>query len=144
MWQHCNLSEIIPTENLVWAGIDADGSKIFAGRAFHEGDLIPAKVIPRKSATYVCYGGKEILKEDFEVMYSGSFIWESATGGNVPERAVKAGWTKEGKSLYMGRAFYKGAQTPGKVQPSHRCLYIPFDGKEIAIQEYEVLCTKHE
>jgi hypothetical protein len=42
----------------------------------------------------------------------------------------------------MGRALHQGTQTPGKVQPSHGCLYIPFEGAEIPIQEYEVLCIK--
>ena len=33
---------------MVRGGIDADGSVIYVGRAFHNGDMIPAKVIPDK------------------------------------------------------------------------------------------------
>jgi len=33
---------------MVRGGIDADGSVIYVGRAFHAGDMIPAKVIPDK------------------------------------------------------------------------------------------------
>lgn len=46
-WQYCNASGPFP-ERMVRGGIDADGSVIYVGRAFHAGDMIPAKVIPDK------------------------------------------------------------------------------------------------
>lgn len=33
---------------MVRGGIDSDGSVIFVGRAFHEGDMMPCKIIPSK------------------------------------------------------------------------------------------------
>lgn len=42
----------------------------------------------------------------------------------------------------MGRCLHEGTQTPGKVQPSHGCLYIPFNGEEVSVTEYEVLVLK--
>lgn len=53
-----------------------------------------------------------------------------------------SGQTAEGEALYIGRCLYQGTQTPGKVHPSHNCLYIPFDGAEVQITDYEVLCIK--
>lgn len=39
-----------------------------------------------------------------------------------------------------GRAHYHGSLTVGKVHISHGALYIPFDGREVAIHtEIEVL-----
>ncbi|XP_058830210.1 natterin-4-like [Topomyia yanbarensis] len=140
-WQHCTVDGPFPS-NMVRAGVDGDGAVIFAGRAFHEGEMVPAKVIPSKNAAYICYGGEEILKEDFEVLRSGDFVWEFASNGVVPENAVKIGATVDGEPLYMGRALYSGTQTPGKVHSSHACLYIPFDGAEVSCAEYEVLCLK--
>lgn len=140
-WQHCTVDGPFPS-NMVRAGIDADGAVIYAGRAFHEGEMVPAKVIPSKNAAYICYGGEEILKEDFEVLRSGDFVWEFASNGVVPENAVKIGATVDGEPLYMGRALHCGTQTPGKVHSSHGCLYMPFDGAEISTAEYEVLCLK--
>uniref|UniRef100_A0A182FHR1 Uncharacterized protein n=1 Tax=Anopheles albimanus TaxID=7167 RepID=A0A182FHR1_ANOAL len=128
-WQYCNINGPFP-HNMVRAGIDTDGDVIYVGRAFHEGDMIPAKVIPTKNLAYICYGGEEILKEDFEVLRYGAFVWEFATAGSVPDTAVKIGMTADGEPLYMGRAIHNGSQTPGKVQPSHGCCYIPFDGEE--------------
>ncbi|XP_055532193.1 uncharacterized protein LOC129722621 [Wyeomyia smithii] len=140
-WQHCTVDGPFPT-NMVRAGIDADGAVIYAGRAFHEGEMIPAKVIPSKNVAFICYSGEEILKEDFEVLRSGDFVWEFASNGVVPENAVKIGATVDGEPLYMGRALHCGTQTPGKVHSSHGCLYMPFDGAEVSSAEYEVLCLK--
>uniref|UniRef100_A0A2M4BZD0 Putative farnesoic acid o-methyltransferase-like protein n=3 Tax=Anopheles marajoara TaxID=58244 RepID=A0A2M4BZD0_9DIPT len=140
-WQYCNINGPFPP-NMVRAGIDTDGDVIYVGRAFHEGDMIPAKVIPTKNLAYICYGGEEILKEDFEVLRYGAFVWEFATAGSVPETAVRIGQTADGEPLYMGRAIHNGSQTPGKVQPSHGCCYIPFGGEEISKPDYEVLCVR--
>lgn len=54
-------------ENAVVGGRDVDGSQIYVGRAFHDGDMIPAKVIPDKGVAYVCQGGEEHPKSNFEV-----------------------------------------------------------------------------
>lgn len=55
----------------VYAGNDQDGSPIYIGRAFHEGDQLPAKVIPSKQAAYVSHNGVEIYKSHFEVSLAG-------------------------------------------------------------------------
>lgn len=54
-------------ENAVVGGRDSDGSKIYVGRAFHDGDTLPAKVIPDKNVAYVCHNGEEHPKDSFEV-----------------------------------------------------------------------------
>lgn len=54
--------------NAVYAGNDADGSPIYVGRAFHEGDQLPAKVIPSKQVAYIAYNGQEIAKHHYEVI----------------------------------------------------------------------------
>lgn len=51
----------------VHGGIDQDGTQIYVGRAFHEGDWIPAKVIPEKNVAYVAYDGKEVAKSEYQV-----------------------------------------------------------------------------
>ncbi|XP_058125211.1 natterin-4-like [Anopheles coustani] len=140
-WQYCNINGPFP-QNMVRAGVDADGEVIYVGRAFHEGDMIPAKVIPGKNLAFVCHGGEEVLKEDFEVLRYGAFVWEFSSNGSVPETAVKIGQTAEGEPLFMGRAIYNGSQTPGKVHSSHGCCYLPFDGAEVSVNEYEVLCVR--
>lgn len=114
-WQHIDISEPFPIKKAVRAGRDSDGSHIFVGRSFHEGDLLPAKVIPDKGLAFISYGGEEIVKDDFEILRTGDFVWEFATNGEVPENAVEAGRTADGEKLYFGRCLHEGTQTPGKV-----------------------------
>lgn len=65
VWMMCHNHAIPP--NAVPAGRDKDGAPIFAGRAYHEGDLLPAKVVSSHRDAYVCWGGQEIAKSEFEV-----------------------------------------------------------------------------
>lgn len=123
-------------------GRDADGATIFVGRAFHAGDLLPAKVIAERGLAYVSYAGGEHQVFDFEILKNGNFAWEFATHGHVPSGALEVGRTSDGEPLYAGRCLYEGTQTPGKVQASHGGLYIPFAGQEIKVDEYEVLVQK--
>lgn len=141
-WQPCSSSEFISSDDAVRAGRDADGTNIYVGRAFHEGDLLPAKVIPDKAIAYVSYGGQEHPKSEFELLRFGNFVWEFTSHGAVPEGALEVGRTIDGEPLYAGRCLYEGTQTPGKVQASHGCLYIPYDGQEVKVYEYEILVSK--
>lgn len=65
-WVKSNVRSTVP-RTAVRGGTDQDGSEIYVGRAYHDGDWIPAKVIPRKRVAYVPYGGKEHAKSEYEV-----------------------------------------------------------------------------
>ncbi|GLH16501.1 Uncharacterized protein GBIM_20766 [Gryllus bimaculatus] len=105
--------------NALWAGLDADGSNIYVGRAMHERDLLPGKVLCNWQ----------------------SVAWQQSSGGHVPPRAIVGGHTANGERLYIGRVLHNGALTPGKVHGSHRKCYIPFGGRELAFDRYEVLIS---
>lgn len=125
--------------NAVQGGRDSDGSVIYVGRAQHEGDLIPCKVLPSKRAAYVPYNGREVLVSNFEVLTGSGFSWVGSSNGHTPAGAVVVGNQRNGEALYMGRTNFQGSVTPGKVHKSHGCLYIPFAGAEHRITQYEVL-----
>ncbi|KAK7793959.1 hypothetical protein R5R35_005821 [Gryllus longicercus] len=129
-------------DGAVRAGRDRDGDPIFVGRAWHEGDLLPAKVVPNKGGAYVCWGGTEHHKDQYEVMCDASAAWVDTQGGDVPEGAVPIGQTSDGERLYMGRVMHDGALTPGKVHPSHGVCYIPYGGQELSFPQYEILVLK--
>ncbi|XP_031845112.1 natterin-4 [Nomia melanderi] len=137
-WVPRSAAQSLPS-NAVVGGRDSDGCTIYVGRAFHEGDMLPAKVIPEKNVGYVCHNGEEHAKYDYEVLCLGEFAWEFCSNGTVPSGAVVAGQTTDGEPLYVGRVLHNGSQTVGKVQQSHGCLYIPFDGEELSFKDYEVL-----
>ncbi|XP_030385452.1 uncharacterized protein LOC115632442 isoform X2 [Scaptodrosophila lebanonensis] len=136
-WVSSHGSNIVP--GTILAGHDADGDAIYVGRAYHEGDLLPAKVIPNKSCAYVPYGGHEHVKHDFELLAGYGYGWVPDANGHVPHGAVVCGRTNEGEPLYIGRGHYNGSFTPGKIHQSHNCLYIPFGGQEVRLDHYEVL-----
>lgn len=121
------------------AGNDTDGSPIYVGRAFHEGNQLVAKVIPSKQIAYVSYNGQEIPKYSFEVLCNGNVTWVQSSHGQVMPNAVPGGRTTSGETLYIGRGWWHGALTVGKIQPSHQSLYISFNGAEMPLKSYEIL-----
>lgn len=52
--------------NAVEGGRDSDGSPIYVGLAFHRGEELPAKVIPRKHSAYVCVSGNEVPVSNYK------------------------------------------------------------------------------
>uniref|UniRef100_A0A034VPH1 Natterin-4 n=1 Tax=Bactrocera dorsalis TaxID=27457 RepID=A0A034VPH1_BACDO len=133
--------ELVPPGAYV-GGHDCDGTPIYVGRSFHEEDNLPAKVIPSKGCAFVCWGGEEIPKTEYEVLVGKDYEWVTSRGGSVPHNAVCSGTTRHGEQLYIGRVAYRNSLTIGKIHPSHGCLYIPFDGKELRFHSYEVLIRK--
>lgn len=71
--------------------------------------------MPDKNVAYIPYAGEEIAKYEFEILRTGTFVWEFASGGNIPNDAVESGTTTDGEKLFFGRCLYEGSQTPGKV-----------------------------
>lgn len=84
----------------------------------------------------MCYGGREHLVEQFEVLCHGNTSWHTFNprSRQIPAFAVSGGKTSDNETLYIGRAHHQGSLTVGKVQISHGTLYIPFGGDEVAIQ----------
>lgn len=80
--------------------------------------------------------------ENFEVLIGAfDFLWAPARDGGVPAGAVVTG--KDGhEDIFIGRAPFQGSLTVGKVHPSHRCLYFPYNGREERTSNYEVLVHK--
>lgn len=73
-------------------GTDADGEEIYAGRAPHEGDILPAKVIPSKNACYIAYDGEEILKDQFEVCFELILANQFSRLEKLPDTMLKLGF----------------------------------------------------
>ncbi|XP_033211543.1 uncharacterized protein LOC117169324 [Belonocnema kinseyi] len=128
---------IVP--KMITVGRDLDGSNLVIGRATHHGDLLPAKVKPEHGVAYVSYGGQEHAKHDFEILMPACIHWVPSRNGIVPHGSVEVGSTSTGETLYVGRVLHNGVMTSGKIQPSHHCLYIPYDGHEISYKDYEIL-----
>ncbi|XP_026318572.1 uncharacterized protein LOC113229255 [Hyposmocoma kahamanoa] len=132
------------TNRAVVAGYEGhDGSPLWVIRARLEGELIPGKLAIKHHGAYIPWDGKENVVHSFEVCCARpeTIRWIEARNGLIPPNAVAAGNTSNGEPLYIGRAKHQGSLTPGKVHPSHKCLYISYGGQEIPHHSYEVLCT---
>ena len=137
-WVSTSTRDALPSTALC-GGVDADGSKIYVARAYHGGDILPAKYVPHRHEAYVAFGGAEHHVENFEILCHKEIHWHHSQNGEVPSDAVPSGTTSDGETLYTGRAEHNGTLTIGKVHPSHGVCYIPFDGVEHAHKQYEVL-----
>ncbi|XP_073811849.1 uncharacterized protein, partial [Musca autumnalis] len=98
-----------------------------------------AKVIPTKGCAYVAWGGQEHAKHHYEVLKGPGYCWVQREYGLVPPNAVITGYSSDGEPLYIGRGHHCGSLSVGKVHPSHGCLYIPYAGQEIRLDQYEIL-----
>ncbi|KAG0425867.1 hypothetical protein HPB47_026992 [Ixodes persulcatus] len=140
-WVNC-YNNSIPF-NAVPGGNDG-GETIYIGRALQDGDVVPGKVVPSHSCCYVSYSGAEHCHREYQALISegSQFDWVPASDGRLANGAVQGGSCSSGEPLYIGRTFHEGTLTIGKVQPSHRCLYIPYGGEEHRYSDYEVLVCK--
>lgn len=65
--------------------------------------------------------------------------WVSTSGCNIPENAIRAGYEKDGRPLYIARAKMECTETAGKCAPHLGGAHIPYDGEEKIVHNYEVL-----
>lgn len=64
-WVPCVNGQI--PHGCVPVGRDKDGTPLYAGRAKHQGDVLPAKVRRDHHGAYVAWGGGEHCKKEYEV-----------------------------------------------------------------------------
>ena len=56
---------------------------------------------------------------------------------------IPGGYTSTGEILYIGRKIHMGVMTPGKIHPSHYCLYVSYGGYEHSYKHnYEILVSR--
>lgn len=69
------------------------------------------------------------------------YSWVKASNGTIPSGALKAGNEANGSPLFIARATYGNGIHLGKIGYGVGAAYIPWDGREIAVKDYEVLVT---
>lgn len=72
---------------------------------------------------------------------SSCVSWEPSSQGVSVANAISTDRMGH-EEIYIGRAPFSSSLTVGRIQPSHRCLYIPYNGQEHRIDHYEVLVYK--
>jgi hypothetical protein len=69
---------------------------------------------------------------------AGGPTWVRSQGGAVPPGARAVGYEAAG-FLYSCRAMVDGGMHPGKVRPGFDGCYVPVNGREQSVHQYEVL-----
>ncbi|KAJ3102826.1 hypothetical protein HDU97_000283 [Phlyctochytrium planicorne] len=136
----------IPADALV-AGKDIDGTVLFVARAVQDGGLHVGKIGRGFRTAFIPFGGVEKPAGEYEVLCAiPGARWEKLTGRRAayPPNAIPAGYEKDGRPLYIGRATinagWKSSLCIGKAAPHLNGVNLPFAGKENTISsEYEVL-----
>lgn len=115
-------------------------TKLYVSRAVHRsGDVVPGKYHARDRATYIGKDYEETRTDTFELLKNDQdFFWLPSNNGDVPLYAVVGGKTSTGENLYIGRAQHGDHLMIGRIQPSSKCLFVPFN-TEHKKNEYEVL-----
>ncbi|XP_037932468.1 uncharacterized protein LOC119667249 [Teleopsis dalmanni] len=108
-------------KDAIECGCAADGDLSFVDSVFQNGSSMLAKVIPNKGGAFVNCNSKQHKEEKFQVL----------TGANV--------YTADGDILFIGRAYYAGSLSIGKVYSAHGCIYLPIGDEEVEMKTYEVL-----
>ena len=63
-------------------------------------------------------------------------------GCTVTGSDISVGRTQEGVAINLPSGRVANIQLVGKIHPSHKCMYISWDGKEYTYSSYEVLMLK--
>ncbi|KAF6760047.1 carbohydrate-binding module family 12 protein [Ephemerocybe angulata] len=82
------------------------------------------------------YAHDEIHKGTYEILLGdmSALRWVPASG------KLNSGKDEDGSELYVARAHHKGCFHPGKASAKLKGAFIPYDGGEKEISDYEVLC----
>ncbi|MEU4160585.1 DM9 repeat-containing protein [Actinoplanes sp. NPDC026670] len=70
------------------------------------------------------------------------YRWEAARGGRIPAGAAPHGYEADGEPLWVCRVRMYGGVHPGKVRPGFGAAQATWGGKEVSIDEYEVLMDR--
>jgi hypothetical protein len=70
------------------------------------------------------------------------YRWVAAHGGRIPPGAVPHGYEADGEPLWVGRVRMYGGVHPAKVRPAFGAAQATWGGKEVAVDEYEILMDR--
>ncbi len=70
-------------------------------------------------------------------------IWIAGDSGQIPDGAIVCGREANGEPLFVARANLNGGVHPGKIRFAFGHALIGFGGKEISVQNYEILVSQN-
>ncbi|XP_053695794.1 uncharacterized protein LOC128743274 [Sabethes cyaneus] len=125
-------------EGATVGGSDNNGS-LFIGRAAHRGSSTPGFISPMTQRCHIAWGSLEHRKNRFEFLCNCKGKFVPGREHFIPIGAIRGGQSEFGEPLFIGRVKIKNQYILGKVQPTHKVCYIPYEGNEVAHNKYEIL-----
>lgn len=61
-----------------------------------------------------------------------------------PSNAVSSGYRNDGEEFLVGRGWFRGSLSIGKVHPARNGLYLAYYNREYKVDDYEVLVHDNE
>ena len=162
-WKRASDGEI--PEGTLPGGISPSGEVMYIARASH-GERVPGRLVASEQCCLVSWASREHRHRNYEALVvedPAEFEWILATRGQLPDGAVPGytgretigiGRTVTSTDLSIGKtcadfsiqipmSAVRNTQLLGKIHPSHRCLYVPYQGREFIYRAYEALAIKH-
>ncbi|CAD7014787.1 uncharacterized protein LOC101463483 [Ceratitis capitata] len=131
-------------DEAIQSGTDTDGNPTYVARVYFQDDLLPAGYVPAKGVAYASHGcNGYAFSHNVELLNNFKHKWLADSNGHVPEGAIVGGYSELRENLYVARGHYNDKTLLGKVHPSHRVMYMPYNGIEVNTNEYEVLVAEN-
>ncbi|KAJ3216943.1 hypothetical protein HDU67_008762 [Dinochytrium kinnereticum] len=139
-------------DNAEAAGQDIDGKPLYIARAKIGAAVHVGKTMVEPRVAFIPYDGNEMnIRYEHEVLVSlKNMAWVAAKDGEIPPNAIAAGFEEDGDTLHIARGEVskggfmnfgaKKSVVPGKISKDMGGANLPFNGKEVKVKNYEVLC----
>ncbi|KAJ3105488.1 hypothetical protein HDU96_008571 [Phlyctochytrium bullatum] len=153
MWIKLCPGDPLPS-NAQSAGVDLDGKPLYIARAKVGAGIHVGKALSNPRVAFIPFDGNEVtIRYEHEILGDISkFKWVAAKDGEIPPNALAAGFEEDGDELYIARGELskggfvgfgaKKSVVLGKISRDMGGANLPFDGKEVKVKSYEVLCME--
>ena len=129
-------------ENVQLPETGLETAVLYACRAAYHGGVHVGEVRAGERGCSFGFGGKRIQAAAGDVLQSAPWLaWARATARSLPDTAV-AGGNEDGETFYVCRAGDKDGLHPGKVKRSSAGCSIVSEGREAAVDRFEVLVAR--
>ncbi|KZW03639.1 hypothetical protein EXIGLDRAFT_828485 [Exidia glandulosa HHB12029] len=128
--------------------VDVNGAASYIGTAIIGHGAYPCKIIPSLNpACRLSSNGQEVGhvgRYDLLPFDPSRMEFVRAAHGALPRgrRPVHGGHEEDGRLLYHAVATFGNVRVPGRTAEHLGGAYVPFNGREYFVQDYEILCWR--
>ncbi|KAG4106025.1 hypothetical protein H8356DRAFT_1630648 [Neocallimastix lanati (nom. inval.)] len=128
--------------NAVGVANEKFGRMFYVGRGEAGGGVHPGYFDPVQSRCYVCYDGKEVICEQFEILICDptKYRWTPCKPPvHIDNNPIMAGYKNSITNLYVAKCVKKGTTYFGETYHGANCASYGLAGKEETTKDFEIL-----